>query len=347
MNPEVYKNFILANIPGSKVVSGGTHINCRCRECPDSSDPKSMHMYISIPKDDNDVSLYYCHKCNCKGVVDHNTLIDWGIYDKEIAVNLDITNRKAARTKKGQKYFNNIIYNIRNNITTEDDVSEYKRKYICDRLGLDLSFKDLRDLKIVLNLGDLLKVNGINQFSRDAHIVSELDKYFFGFISIDNGFLNMRKTVKDGVVYKSIDKKYINYQIFDKDNTSQRFYTIPTCVDLCTPDPIKLHIAEGPFDILSIYLNCRHKETGIYTCIAGNNYTNIINHFLNVYGLPNVEIHVYPDNDRYGTTNRIHYIMNSIDDIFTPVYIHRNTYHGEKDFGVSMDHITESIQRIR
>lgn len=347
MNPEVYKNFILSSIPGSKLVSGGTHINCRCRECPDSKDPKSAHMYISIPKDDNDVSLYYCHKCNCKGVVSHNTLIEWGIYDKQIAVDLDITNRKAAKSTRTKKFFENIIYTLRNDITTIDEVSECKRKYICNRLGVDLSYEDLRNLKIVLNLGDVLKANGINQFTRDVHIVSELDKYFFGFVSIDNGFLNMRKLAKDGVVYKSIDKKYINYQIFDKDNTSQRFYTIPTCVNLCTPEPIKLHIAEGPFDILSIYLNCRNRESGIYTCIAGNNYTNIINHFLYSYGLPNVELHIYPDNDKYGTTSRIQYIMNSIEDIFTPVYIHRNVYPGEKDFGVSRDRINESIQRLR
>ena len=347
MNPEVYKNFILASIPGAKLVSGGNHINCRCRECPDSKDPKSAHMYISIPKDDNDVSLYYCHKCNCKGVVTHNTLIDWGIYDKQIAVDLDITNRKVARSKKGKKYFEKVFYNILNSYTTEDEVSEYKRNYISNRLGIDLSYKELRDLKIVLNLSDLLKVNGITQFTRDTHIVTELDKYFFGFISIDNGFLNMRKTIKDGVVYKSIDKKYINYQIFDKDTTAQRFYTIPTTVNLCSPEPVRLHIAEGPFDILSVYLNCRNREPGIYTCIAGNNYTNIINFFLETYGLPNTELHIYPDNDKYGTTNRIKYIMNCINDIYTPVYIHRNTYPGEKDFGISRDKIVESIQRIR
>jgi len=347
MNAEAYKNFLLASIPGAKVVSGGTHINCRCRECPDSKDPSSAHMYISIPVNDDDVSLYYCHKCNCKGVVSHNTLIDWGIYDKQIAIELDIANRKAARTKKGKKLFESVIYNIINNYTTIDDISEAKRRAICSRLGYELTYEDLRDLKIVLNLGDLLKSNGINQFTRDPHIISELDKYFFGFISIDNGFLNMRKNVEDGIVYKSIDKKYINYQLFDKDNTSQRFYTIPTVVDLCSYEPVKIHIAEGPFDILSIYLNCRKREPGIYTCVAGNNYTNIINYLLRSCSIPNVELHIYPDNDKYGTNSRIYKIINNIIDIFCPVYVHRNMASNEKDFGVSPDRIVETIQRIR
>ena len=117
MNIEQYKEFLLASIPGAKVVSGGSHINCRCRECPDSRNINSAHMYISIPKNDSEPSLYYCHKCNCKGVVTHNTLIDWGIFDKEIAVELDTLNKNASKNPRYKSNMNFKAYYLYNDKT--------------------------------------------------------------------------------------------------------------------------------------------------------------------------------------------------------------------------------------
>ena len=51
MDWNLYKNYLLNSIPGAKVVSGGREILCRCRECPDSTDPNHAHFYISIPYD--------------------------------------------------------------------------------------------------------------------------------------------------------------------------------------------------------------------------------------------------------------------------------------------------------
>lgn len=346
MNSEQYKEFLLASIPGAKIVSGGSHINCRCRECPDSKNINSAHMYISIPKDNTEPSLYYCHKCNCKGIVTHNTLIDWGIYDKDIALELDNLNKRISKLPK---YKNSLIFKafyLYNDRTAVDDISEAKRQYICNRIGVNLTYKELQDLKIILNLSDLFATNNITSYSRSENVLRDLDRYFIGFISIDNCFINMRRTIEEGKLYESIDKKYINYQIFDKEVTTHRFYTIPTTVDL-NRGPVKLHIAEGPFDILSIYLNCRNREPGIYTCIAGNNYVNIINFFASYFMIPNMELHFYPDNDKYGSTSRINYIIDKLTDSTVVAYLHRNTYPGEKDFGVPKSHISESIQRLR
>lgn len=347
MDWEAYKQFLLDNISGAKLVSGGTTINCRCRECPDSVHASSAHFYISIPQDDKTPSLYYCHKCGCRGVVTHKTLISWGLYDQSIAVSLDQFNHAIRNNPRSNKYFSQEIYRLSNNFTTLDEKSEFKRRYICDRLGYDLSYEDLNRLKICLNLNDLLKENHVMKLSRNINIVNELDREFIGFISIDNAFLNMRRTCPEGQVYKEIDKRYVNYKIFDKYNTEQRFYTIPTTVDLNKPERVKIHISEGPFDILSVYLNCRKQEEGIYTSVTGNNYASIINYFLYTYQLPYTELHFYPDNDKYGTVNRINYMVSLIIDHTIPVYIHKNTCHGQKDFGVPSKNIQESIMRIR
>lgn len=347
MDWNLYKDFLLKNIPSARPASGGKMINCRCMECADSKNIKSAHMYISIPYDNDKPSYYYCHKCNQSGKVDHHTLIKWGLYDKDIALGLNEYLTQLRLSGKANKYFHPPVYQIRHSYVTMNAKTEEKRHYICERIGRDLSVSDLNDLKICLNLIDLLEENNVKRLSRDKRIVMELDKEFIGFISIDNAYLNMRRTCDEGIVNPAIDKRYINYKIFSKDETTERFYTIPATINLNTTERIKLNIAEGPFDILSIYLNLRNKESGIYTAVAGNNYFNIIMHFLIKMQLPNTELHFYTDNDRFGTIDRIRKVMNIIPDKTIPVYIHKNTFEGEKDFGVPISRIHESIMQLR
>ena len=343
MNWDEYKNYLLSAIPGAKIASGGKLINCRCRECADGKSATSKHFYISIPYDTEEPSMYYCHKCNCKGYVDHKKLIAWGIYNQEIAIALTKYNEEIFKNPRASKYSSNQVYQVRHTYTTDDNKSEEKRQYLVRRLGYELNFTDLNNLKIILNLNDFLQENNIDKITRNQNVVNDLDREFIGFLSIDNAYFNMRRTCEEGLVYKEIDKRYVNYNIFNKMNTNQRFYTIPTVVNLNSYKRIKLHISEGPMDILSIYLNLRNKEEGIYTSIAGNNYINIILYFLIDLKLPYLEIHLYPDNDKYGTLDRMKYIKSLIPDPTIPVIVHKNIFPGEKDFGVPKNKITESI----
>ena len=97
-----YKDFLLHMIPGAKLVSGGNEIQCRCRECPDSRDPRNIgHFYISIPKDEYSPSLYWCHKCNCRGLVTYEKLIEWNIFDEAVAI--DLVNHRSI---------NRVIYKL-------------------------------------------------------------------------------------------------------------------------------------------------------------------------------------------------------------------------------------------
>ena len=255
-------------------------------------------------------------------------------------------NKKISKYSNINKYLSKVHYNVKCITTTDNEISAIKLKYINDRLGCNFTYKELRSLKIILNLKDLLKDNNINKLTRDESIIDQLDINFLGFLSIDNAFLNMRRICDEGLVYKSIDKRYINYNIWDKYDTSERFYTIPTKVDLCSTERIKIHIAEGPFDILSIYKNVRKEEPGIYSCIAGSNYKGLAMYFIETYKLPYVELHFYPDNDKYGATKNIKKIANYFRPLNIPVYLHRNMCKGEKDFGVSIDKIDEKIMLL-
>ena len=347
MNVQAYADFLLSHMINANYASGRKFINCRCPECGDSIHAQSAHMYIYIPWNEDDVSWYYCHKCHSSSTIDYKKLIEWDIYDQNIAADLQELIAKVARGPRKSKYFNKQIYRVKHNLINMNEKTEFKRRYICDRVGFDLSYEDLAKLKIILNLNDILYENNIHKLTRNQNIVNQLSEEFIGFLSIDNAFLNMRKTCEDGIVYSGIDKRYINYQLYDKQDTTQRFYCIPTKVNLNTPNRIKLHISEGPFDILSVFLNVRKGESGIYTCVAGSNYISVIMFFLIDMRIPNIELHFYPDNDKYGTNDTITKIVNRIPDPTIPVYIHRNIKEGEKDFGVPMNRIKESISILR
>ena len=112
MDINLYRDYLLSVIPNSKPVSGGKFINCRCFNCPDSDNPKSKHFYIAIPRDNTEVSWYYCHKCHCSGVVTHKTLIEWDIYEPNIALELSKHNKQCMRNKKYNKYNDSEVYII-------------------------------------------------------------------------------------------------------------------------------------------------------------------------------------------------------------------------------------------
>ncbi len=347
MDIEQYKNFMLSRIPGSKLVSGGREIQCRCfnTSCEDCYDYRSHgHFYISIPTDD-EPSKYNCFKCGYSGIVTHNTLLEWNIFEASIAEELVKYNNSIKGKKSNDKYFNRTIYNVYNPITKVSDVSEYKLAYINNRLGTNLSYEDIRQLKIILNLYDVINTNHITKLTRDKSIVDQLDINFLGFLSIDNAFVNMRRLCDSGKVYKSIDKRYINYKLYDKFDSSERFYVIPTMIDLYAPKNIKINIAEGPFDILSVYLNLRNREEGIYIAGTGCNYLGIVLYCLEVFGIINAEIHFYGDNDDIGT-KKLNFAINNIRNLRLPVYMHKNMMDGEKDFGVPINRINESVMRV-
>ena len=347
MNTKEYADFLLHSIRSAKPASGGTMINCRCFYCPDSRNPNSAHMYISIPQQETDPSLFYCHKCHAAGLVTYKTLIEWDIYDENIAFDLINHNKKILKSGKLNKYMNKKRHIVQIPQIQDSENNRIKLNYINQRIGTNMTYQDLNQLKIILNLKDFLKINDVNALTRQDNIIDQLDFNFVGFLSIDNVFFNMRRVCEEGKLIKSIDKRYINYKIFDDVyDTSERFYTVPTRINLDSPERIKIHIAEGPFDILSIYKNLRKEEVGIYSSIAGSNYRGLAMYFLEQYKLPYVEFHFYPDNDRQGSNNKLKRVADYLKPLHAPVYIHRNMYPREKDFGVPIDRIDEKIMEI-
>lgn len=340
-----YRQFLKRNLSAAKDAAGNTEIVCRCKYCPDSRNPTHGHMYISIPENSEDISVFYCQKCHTSGIVSNKTLIEWGIYDPEIAI--EISNINASAEKHGKmKGYDRKVYNLINRVLNFD-LAEKKLSYINKRLGTNLTIKEAMEDKVIFNLEDVLIYNRVEKLTRNQNIIKQLNQYFVGTLSLDNNFVNLRRLCSEGVVYQGIDKRYINYNIHGKKDNTEKSYVIPYYGNLSLPRRLKIHIAEGPFDILSIKHNLRKEtESSIYVAITGSAYKGLLMYLMNSLKLYYIEVHLYPDNDDSGNNYVVMDLVNFLKPYGIPVYVHRNVKPGEKDFGVCLNKIQEVITRV-
>ena len=345
MNSQEYLDYLLNYLtPWARPASGKREVQTRCKYCEDSKTYSHGHFYIQIPQSDEELSYYYCQKCHSKGIVTANKLMEWGIYDSELCLNIAEHNKKASKYGRNKDNLSNVIYRLNNTFVSQDRISEIKLLYINKRLGTNLNYNDVLSNKIVLNLYDLLNTNNIYNYTRDIRIVNDLDQFFLGFISYDNAFVNMRN-LKPGGVNKYIDKRYVNYNIFGKYDNSKKFYVSPCTFDLYDTRPIQVHLAEGVFDILSVKYNLRKDfERSLYTAACGSGYKGLCRDIILDLKIPNLEFHIYPDADI--KQNKMYDLYQYLKPFQYPVYIHRNIYDGEKDFGVGINHIKETVEKL-
>ena len=335
----------IQSMMNAKIVSGGKEIVTRCKYCADSKDPNSPgHMYIKIPQTQNDPILFHCFKCQTSGILDSRTLLEWGIYDPSIAIEADKVNASAAKHRnftgisKQWFPFNNHIY--------DTNLALVKLNYINNRIGTNLTIDDCMKQKIILNLKDAIDYNNL-QYTRNQNIVQQLNDHFVGFLSLDNNFVNLRKMCNDGIVYSGIDKRYINYNIHGKEDNTEKMYIMPSYIDLSIPTKVQIHVAEGPFDILSIRYNLRgNQQNSIFAAVTGSGYKGLINHIITSFKIFYFDLHIYPDNDKFGSDHMINDIAQMIKPYGATIYEHRNCYDGEKDFGVPSYRINEKVYPI-
>ena len=330
------KTLLLNNISSAKPASGGKEVVMICNN-PDCND-KTGHLYIGMR---NGIPMYHCKKCPNSGRVTIGFLNSIGIYDND--VNLELhkikSNSKLITYKTNKKN----LYVLRNSFISNTKLSEVKLKYINKRLGTNLSYNDLLQLKIVLNLYDVLDDNNIKKYTRYPNVMDELNNSFIGFISSNNASINMRN-LREGKVIKYVDKRYVNYIIFENNDDPISSYVIPSTINLNLYERTRINIAEGPFDILSVYLNILKGQPGVYKALQGNNYLSLVDYILSDLKMFYSEVHIYRD---LGVDYEEFIQVSQILKIFNiPVYLHTNASIGEKDFGVSPDKISEQIIQL-
>lgn len=338
-------NRIRSFYPNLKVASGGSEVVCRCPFCGDSKDLKHAHLYLSVPQNEEDLSMYHCKRCPAHGVVDINLLRKIGCEDTSLLVEVSKHNAEVFKLPKYKSIKQIDVYPLNMGYIRQDPLNVAKLGYINDRIGSNFSISDLASLKIFLNLYDIVNANHL-ELTRHQMTCNDLDKWFMGFISYDNSFAGMRK-LTNMELHKSINKRYINYTLVNKTNDAKNFYVIPTTIDILNPTPVKIHLAEGQFDILSIFYNLNNcnRNQNIYIACGGKSYAQALEFILLETGIINYEVHYYPDKDVtdqdfFRSTQRVVQLLPA------NINIHRNMHPGEKDYGVPMDRIVDSVRTI-
>ena len=339
-------NAIKSIVPTAKVASGGKEIVIRCPFCGDSKNLRHAHFYISVPQSQEDISLYQCKRCPNKGIISDELLRRIGCNDSNIMIEITKHNAEVMSLPKYKSLKKINIYPLKWNLIRKDPNNQIKLDYINKRIGSNFTIFDFAKVKIILNLYDVININHL-ELTRHQMVCNDLDKYFMGFISFDNSYCGLRK-VTNKELHNAVNKRYINYSLVNKTDDRKNFYVIPTRIDILDPAPVKIHIAEGQFDILSIYYNLNqcNDYQNIYMACGGKSYSQALEFILTESGIINYEIHFYPDRDV--TDNEFYYdVLRRVELLPGDIYIHRNVFNGEKDFGVPKERIIDSVRVIK
>lgn len=338
---EALKEYMRINF-NAKIVSNGKEILKRCHFCGDSKDPTNAHLYIGLK---DGLIKYNCFKCNARGIVDAKFLRDLECYDHGL-INLCLEQNKKILDSQKIKYGSLENTHFLRNMVIPISTNEFAMKkldYISNRMGHVFTAMDATRFKIILNLKEFLCANNIARYTRHPDLMEFIDKYFVGFLSMDNQYVILRRLVPEGKLPKQIDSRYLNYKIFWDSENGMKQYTIPGFID--PAKPIDIHIAEGCFDILSIYLHVAPiGGNAIYSAIAGNSYKNLVKFFIMNYGFMRFNLHLYPDSDV--AFKQMIYTKNAVAPFDAKCFVHRNTSPGQKDYGVRMDQIVDNITPI-
>lgn len=336
------KEILLDKVPFTKPMKNGEALITKCVFCEEGKHYDSTHMQVNLAKNNNEFNWVYCYLCHTHAIVTPQFLMDnWNIYDNDIIMGVSNHNNKLYNNLPKIKKYNE-INNINYTYIRDCKESYDKLNYINNRIGSNLTFKDLIDLKILVNIRDLFEENNITEYTRHELVIRDLDKYFMGFISYDNSFLNMRNTVYNKIkLHDNINKRFVNYNIYDKMDNTKSYYIIPTCIPINPTERIKIHIAEGGFDILSVYLNLRNKEgNSIYSSIPGAKFKYLIQQYIKSHHFIFSEFHIYVDND---SRTNFNYLKDMMSPFGIPMYLHYNDYPNENDFGVPISRIKERV----
>lgn len=336
---ENLKNFLITNMQLGHMIPSGKEFTCRCPFCGDSrSDQFTTSFYINMDPSSEQFLLYHCFRANCgaNGIVNDEFFDIIGYNDRKTIKDInEYLNTKSVNV--GGKYRSRTSKQLYNAINTQSKVSEKKLHYINKRLGLNLGYQDLYDLKINLSMAELLKMNEITVLPDREFWYSKLNDYGIAFISAYNDYLIIRDVSKSNL----LGKRYTNVNIFDKYDNVTKAYCIPAEIDLISPEPTVINISEGAFDIISIKYNLnidRKYPNQIFLAACGSNLISTIKSYIEQYGLINCRINIFSDSDvkkeKYNPLYKLKPYLQKFD-----VTVYYNDMKGEKDFGVPKERI--------
>lgn len=315
--------------------------------CGDSYNENHGHLSIKIDVNSDAPMVYRCLKCEIHGLVNETFLEEIGVYlDPESKKELKIYTKKSMRAGK-------LVNMDRENyfvpLSQESDLVKRKIDYLSDRLGIPFDVHFSQNHKIILSFFDFLKANDLLVVD-DDHLVGlsykmicNLNENYVGFLSTNNNC----------IVFRDISgkQKYRYYKVVinGRNINMDSFYSCPSRFDLLYTNNLTIHIAEGVFDILSIKENLIKEDThNMFYASCGFGSISIFKYLIH-YGInTGITVRIYSDNDKTDWNHQKYlrystHLLNFVDHL----YLHRNGYPNEKDYGIPIERIQDTKRVLK
>ena len=320
-------------------INGKQHYT-RCPYCGDSRNLSHAHLSVFIDVNADTPMMFRCLKCDTKGLVTESVLEELDLpLDQSTYKELKAYNRKAMRLGR---YVDSEIEKFSVPLYQENQKNLSKLSYLNNRLGTSIDFAKARDFKVILNLFDFMVANEIKTINELSYPMMEnLDQNYIGFLSCNNNC----------IVFRDITgkQKYRYYKVIlnSKNVNADTFYSIPNKIPLLYTHDIHVHIAEGIFDILSVQQNVINSmENHYFYASCGYGGITIMKYLVHHGINTGITLHIYSDNDKTDWNHK-KYLNNDITEWIDNIYIHRNQFHNEKDYGVPIDRIIDSKRKMK
>jgi hypothetical protein len=203
--------------------------------------------------------------------------------------------------------------------------------YIEYRLGSGFTEEDYDRFKIVWNSSNLIPFISSD---RIRHTLPSNDSSI-SFLS------DTRATMLTRFFNSSGGMRWKNINLYP--SGGKAFYTIKSSIDLFYTGNTVVNVAEGIFDLLSVYKNFNSGENSIYLAILGKDYTDAIDYLVarGIVG-SSVVIRMYIDSDI--NVSEIKKLMRYYKWLFGSIIIVRNSK--ADDFGVKIENIDPIETRV-
>lgn len=335
----------LEQMPFYKASANGISHTIKCPYCNDDS-PSHGHFCLKIDVDNEEEPiLFNCLKCPAGGVVNRDVLNDIGInVSKEMNLSMMKVNRRYA---KKNKLIDVMIEDFEIPPVIDTALADIKLAYINDRIGTDFGYEAQSEYRIITKFSDFIFHNEIGQINGvSPGMIKFIDDNYVGFLSLNRNNIVFRK-----IYDECTGNRYIKVKIHEKNLDPNSYYMIPAELDLMYTGPMNIHIAEGTFDILSIYNNLpkdKYEGHNLYFAVCGFGYATVVKNVLKLGITTGINLHIYADNDKsdYQIKQAI-YKVPGLSSWVKSLYIHRNSDSDNKDFGVQPKFIKESVKKIK
>lgn len=336
---------LLKTLPVCKPSSNLRNWVVRCPYCGDSRTSNHGHFSIRIDEQSSAPMIYRCFKCNDSGTLTVQTLEDLGLrVTGDLTTGIQLVNRLGNNST----YFKDRVKRFKVPVFKDTAENAQKLDYINRRLGLNLTYEDCAEYKIILSLVEFMRFNRIkiskenNGSSIDMPLrsVREFEQNYIGFLSSNNNKITLRDFTPD---QHGFFGRYYKLTIDLMNQSPNTFYGLRNQFDLLYDGQIDVHIAEGTFDILSVYKNLHHEDSqnALFFASCGYGFNTILKYLVYMGVCTDVCLHIYSDNDKTDEDHIRSLRKGNLNLWLDHVFIHRNSYPGEKDFGVSPDKIRE------